>query len=49
MVILPRTRMHSPVSIKLAGQASSLVTPDGLTFCWHKVVHHGAETFVQKT
>lgn len=32
----------------LAGQALSLVTPGDLTFCWHTVVHHRAEIFVQK-
>lgn len=47
MVIPPGTCMHSPISVRLAGQAPSLVTPDGLTFCWYIVAHHRAETFVQ--
>lgn len=48
MVILPGTCMPSPLSMRLAGQAPSLVTPDGLTFCWHIVAHHKTEIFVQK-
>lgn len=47
MVMLPGTCMCSPLSMRLAGQAPSLVTSDGLTFCWHIVVHLWAETFVQ--
>lgn len=48
MGILPGSCLHSPLSIRLAGQAPSLVTPDGLTFWGHIVAHHRAETFVQK-
>lgn len=47
MVKLSDTCMHSTVSMRLAGQAPSLVSPDGLTFCGHIVVNHRAETFVQ--
>lgn len=47
MVLFPGICMYFPLSMRLSGQAPSLVTPDGLTFCWHIVGHHRAETFVQ--